>query len=126
MKDDVNVFLSSSEKYPSEFLCQTSYKNIKRFEFYTKEAHGVRNATFKTQFLYFAIESVSETPIRVRVSFGVEKKKAAVAEEEEEPDDIDIMKQISKHGPTRKKDDVLNTAARNANEHQKRIRLQVE
>lgn len=36
------------------------------------------------------------------------------------------MKAISKHGPTRKKDDVLNTAARNANEHQKRVRLQVE
>ena len=123
MKDDVNVFLSSSEKYPNELLCQTTYKNNRRFEFYTKEAHGVRNATFKTQFLYLAVESVAETPIRLRVSFGIEKKKTIVAEEEEEPDDVEIMKAISKHGPTRKKDDVLNTAARNANEHQKRIRL---
>jgi hypothetical protein len=37
-----------------------------------------------------------------------------------------MMKDIALHGPTRKKEDVLNTAARNANEHQKRVRLQVE
>ena len=36
------MFLSSSEKYPDEFNCQTSYKNNRRFEFYTKDAIGVQ------------------------------------------------------------------------------------
>lgn len=72
LKDDVNVFLSSSEKYPNEFLCQTSYRNNRRFEYYTKEGMGQRAAIFKTQFLYFAIESVIEAPIRFRISFGPE------------------------------------------------------
>jgi hypothetical protein len=75
--------------------------------------------------LYFCIESVAETVLKINLSYGPEVDKTQLNNSEDEEFVIDFA-DLATRGAAKKKEEVLNTAAKNASEHQKRVRLQVE
>lgn len=84
---------------------------------------------FQKQQLFVCFESSQEVNVKVVVSFGGEDKAKSVVNEEQEAAhkamaakmEEDLSKKVGKG-----EQNILSTAARNANEHQKRIRVQIE
>jgi hypothetical protein len=74
--------------------------------------------------MFIAVETVVAASVRISVSFGKDANgKCNNAEEIFAKETVEILNQDSKES---KKQNVLDTVARNAIEHQKRVKLRVE
>ena len=74
-RDDLNVYISTSERYPDAKNCQAFATNQNKIEFYVRGgAHSRESFKFQKTHLFICFESSLEVSLKVLVSFGGEEK----------------------------------------------------
>lgn len=94
-RDDLNVYLSTSERYPNAQNCQAFATNQSKVEFFVRGGeHQKENFKFQKTQLFLCFESSMEVTLKVVVSFGGEDKGKTQAALEQEEQRKNIISQI--------------------------------
>ena len=91
-KDNLNVYLSCSERYPNATNCQASATNEGKIEFYIRGSPGAsQHFKFQKSQLFVCFESSLEVTLKINVQFGGEDKAKALAALEQDQEQKAIM-----------------------------------
>lgn len=130
IRDVFNVYLSTSEAFPDETA--TAHHGQRLIAFSTTGANANdKDAKFTRSSLYLCLESSSAVNVKATVAFGHDQNQKLQEQEALHVSDDVLVDKIKdefdrKINKNKNAAELLQTASRNAHEHNTRVRIQIE